>query len=82
MRDCRCGRPVRLSAIKITINRRRGIAHAIVHREDDSPPCEPGTWATTTLKPYPRRESDCPWRQLLGRWEITPTPDTQGRIDR
>jgi hypothetical protein len=71
MRPCTCGREVRLGAYRITVNRKRGVAHYIAHIGDGTKPCVGGDWGCAMLKPYPKNEDDKPWRQLLVRWDET-----------
>lgn len=68
MSPCPCGRPVRLRALKIRVNRRHGITHWIEHK-DGRPVCPAGDWSSVALKPYPKVEADQPWTQLRARWE-------------
>lgn len=67
MRNCDCGRPVRLSVLRVSVNRRRGVAHAIVHMDDDTAACG-GDWSCCAMKPYPSSPSDQEWSKLLTRW--------------
>ena len=67
MRDCECGRPVRLSAMKVIVGGRKGVAHAIVHTSDGTDACG-GDWSCSALKPYPRSPFDQEWQKLLDRW--------------
>jgi len=67
MIDCKCGKPVRLGANRMTINRRQGVYHYIVHR-DESPACN-GPWDCVAIKPYPKVEADKPYAKLIARWE-------------
>jgi hypothetical protein len=67
MNNCfTCGKAVRLGAVRIIFNRKRGVAHYIEHR-DGSPMHEPG-WDCVSMKPYPTLESDKAWKQLTMRW--------------
>ena len=68
MKDCVCGKPVRLSATRITVNRRRGVAHAIVHMNGGSV-CISGDWTCAAMKPYPKNEDERESRKLMSRWE-------------
>lgn len=61
-----CGKPVRLGATKIRVDRKPGVAHYIAHM-DGSPMHDKG-WDCAALKPYPAREEDKPWAQLCARW--------------
>lgn len=78
MTNCRCGKPVRLSATRIAANRRRGVAHSILHQSEGLPACG-GPWVCAALKPYPKDEAQRESRKLIARWEAyalsaTPTP--------
>jgi hypothetical protein len=54
IRDCKsCGGKMRLTAIRMSVNRKRGVAHAIAH---------------VMLKPYPKLDADKPWFQMIERW--------------
>ena len=67
MNNCStCGKPVRLGANKITVNRKRGVFHYVAHM-DGSPMHESG-WDSICLKPYPKIEADKPYAQLIERW--------------
>lgn len=68
MKDCECGKPVRLRAQKITVNRHRGVTHWIEHM-DGSQVCRSGEWSCAMMKPYPKNEADKPWHQMRARWE-------------
>jgi hypothetical protein len=71
--DCKCGKPVRLGALKIKVNRKSGVLHYIAHR-DGSVDCEhltSGNWDSTMLKPYPRAEEDRPYFQMMQRWGLS-----------
>lgn len=73
MHDCPiCGKPVRLGAYRLSVNRKRGVGHYIAHR-DGSPMHERG-WDCVMLKPYPKNESERPYRKLIDRWEAIPEP--------
>jgi hypothetical protein len=68
MKNCPiCGKPVRMGAYHITVNRRRGVAHYIAHL-DGSPMHEPG-WECSMMKPYPVNKADTPYQKLIDRWE-------------
>ena len=70
MRDCpKCGKPVRLGANRISVNRKRGVYHYIAHADGSTFCYEPGEWSTVMLKPYPKREADRPRFQMCQRWE-------------
>lgn len=73
MNDCRqCGQPVRLGAVRVTINRKRGVEHYVAHR--DGSPMHGGSWVTVAFKPYPVRQEDKPWCQMLARWDAENPP--------
>jgi hypothetical protein len=56
-----------MGAQRVTIGRRRGVAHYITHT-DGSRLCDDG-WDCVSLKPYPNAENDREWIKLLQRWE-------------
>lgn len=67
LNNCKtCGKPVRLGANKIRVDRKPGVAHYVAHT-DGSPMHEDG-WACAAVKPYPAREEDKEWRKLCDRW--------------
>lgn len=69
LNDCRCGKPVRLGAFKITVNRRRGVSHYIAHM--DGSLCrdlDTHLWTCCMLKPYPHAEGDRAYKQMIDRW--------------
>jgi hypothetical protein len=66
MNDCVCGKPVVLRVARISVNRRRGVAHWIEHA--DGTPMHGLGWECAALKPYPKNEADKPYRKLLDRW--------------
>lgn len=71
MKDCKCGKPVRLGAYKVSVNRKRGVAHYIAHA-DGSSNCEflaSDVWACSMLKPYPLSPADREYAKLMSRWE-------------
>ena len=61
-----CGKPVRLGATKIRVNRKPGVAHYIAHT--DGSPMHANGWDCAAMKPYPVRAEDKPWAQLCARW--------------
>jgi hypothetical protein len=64
LKDCpKCGKPVRLGAYRITINRKHGVGHYIIHM-DGSPMHNPG-WDCITLKPIPRTKLTGPGDKCL-----------------
>ncbi len=62
MRACKCGKVVQLRALRITLNRHRGVSHWIEHADE-------GNYTSTAMKPYPKQDADKPWKQLIARWE-------------
>ena len=71
MRDCQCGKPVRLGAIRVKVNRNSGVLNYVAHA-DMSPDCEylkDGKWDCVALKPYAKRKEDKPYAQLIKRWD-------------
>ena len=67
MNDCECGKPVRLGATRITLNRKRGVAHAILH-QDGTAACH-GEWVCIALKPYCKDIEQREYAKLVRRWE-------------
>lgn len=64
MRECKCGMPVRLRAMKVSVGRQRGVCNWIEH-VDGSPPCGGKGWVCTSFKPYQSKA----YEQMLDRWE-------------
>jgi len=60
MRDCICGKRVRLRAMRIT----RGVANWIEHM-DSTAPCVSGHWSCAMFKPYPKPTEG---QRLVQRW--------------
>ena len=79
MTDCPCGKPVRLRATRITVNRKSGVAHWIEHT-DGSPMHEGEDWSCAMLKPYPKQESERPRAKMVERWNTTVALTTTIRI--
>ena len=63
---CVCGKPVRLGAYRISINRKRGVAHYIAHQ--DGSPLHGYKWDCASFKPYPTNDDDKNWNKLMQRW--------------
>ena len=67
MNNCPCGVPVRLGAVKITVNRKRGILHYVAHTGSTS--CViPKAFTCAMVKPYPKNEQDRPRVAMVERW--------------
>ena len=65
MNKCKdCGGEVRLSAMKISINRKRGVAHSIVHYGKSCGSDK--DYSCAMMKPYPKE--DRPVDQMIDRW--------------
>ncbi len=77
MTNCTCGKAVRLRAIAISVNRRRGVSNWIEHM-DGSAVCPSGDWTSAMLKPYPKIESERPSRQMIARWDALLLGDARG----
>ena len=61
-----CGGDMRLSAMRITVNRHRGVAHAIVHM--GSTACRSAAdFNCAMMKPYPKKQEQ-PATQMMNRW--------------
>ncbi len=73
MKNCTCGKAVRLRAVKISFNRKRGVSHWIEHM-DGSSVCIAGDWTCAAFKPYAKVESERPYWQLIARWEAESSP--------
>lgn len=74
---CRCGKAVRLGAFKMRVDRKHGISHYIVHQDgsrftrDCQRNGEVGAgrdWICSTMKPYPKKDADKPWHQMMADW--------------
>ena len=68
MKDCICGKPVRLRVMRVTVNRKNGITHWIEHM-DSSNPCLDGDWSCVAFKPYPKAKQDKPFHKLKTDWD-------------
>ena len=68
MRPCKCGKPVRLGAYKIRVNRKNGVVHYIAHIGDGA---VLQGWNCVALKPYPKDKAHAEYQKLLDRWEAT-----------
>jgi hypothetical protein len=60
---------MRLAAMRITVNRKGGIAHWLVHEKEHRSKC----WAAkdyvcSMFKPYPADRNDRPWFKMIERW--------------
>jgi len=66
--NCACGKGVRLRALKVRVNGKRGVAHYLEHT-DCSPLCVEGKWLCSQFKPYPKNENDREWRRMMDRFE-------------
>ena len=67
MKNCICGKEVRLGAMKISVNRKRGVTNYILHM-DGSKVCVPGDWTSVMMKPYPMPVETRPSRMLIRKW--------------
>ena len=54
--------------MRVSVNRKRGVAHWIEH-VNGTKPCGGGDWSCAALKPYPRDESKREYSLLKARWE-------------
>ncbi len=68
MRPCKCGKPVRLGAYKVRINRKHGVAHYIAHAGESAGLTG---WECIAFKPYPKDKGQSEYQKLLNRWEAT-----------
>ena len=77
MIDCKCGKPVRLGAEHMTLNRKRGVYHYINHM-DGTRACGE-QWDCVMLKPYPP-DPEKPRIKMVARWvaENARTTDQPG----
>ena len=66
MHTCHCGKEVRLGAQRITVERRSGVYHYIVHR-DETDACD-GPWTCIAVKPYPKDETQREYAKMIRRW--------------
>lgn len=79
LNPCRCGRAVRLRAMKVTIDRRRGVGHWIEHVDGTdvgTPSCTTASkpFHCVELKPYPKATKDQASSKLIERWQLAATP--------
>jgi len=68
MKDCSCGKPVRLGVFRITVAGKGGVSHYIEHRNGTAV-CVDGDWQCATMKPYPKNQAEKPSQQMLISWE-------------
>lgn len=78
MIPCSCGKGVRLRAFRISVNRKRGVAHYLEHL-DGTRPCIPGEWSCSALKPYPKDEAQSEWRKLIARFDAAVLGDKEAK---
>ena len=76
LRDCKCGKPVRLGARKIRVNRKQGVYHYIAHMDGET--AINGQWCCAMFKPYPKDTNDREYKRMMDRWNATPPPDKPG----
>jgi hypothetical protein len=62
-----CGQPACLRGNRISFGRKRGVAHYIDHVKLSECRATAG-WTVAILKPYPKREEDKPYWQMIQRW--------------
>lgn len=74
LNPCSCGLPVRLGAIRITVNRRRGVSHYIAHQGPSNGCKEPDKWTCAMVKPYPKRDEDKDWFKMILSWNDRKSP--------
>ena len=76
-----CNGTVRLGATRVTVNRKRGVAHYIEHHDRNTNVCE-GTkgWSVVMFKPYPK--TDAPYIEMMRRWEERDIEDLSREVAR
>lgn len=70
--DCACGKPVRLGALRVSVNRARGVAHHIEHADGSRCDNTKG-WSCCMMKPYPK-EGARPVDVLMKSWNERGAP--------
>lgn len=62
-----CGGAVRLGGGRIRVNRKHGVSHYLAHEATTA--CASTRYLTCVMmKPYPKRDEDKPWFQMIQRW--------------
>ena len=68
-----CGHEMRLGAHRIRSNGKRGVAHYLAHLAGPGDCQAPNEFTSVMLKPYPKRDEDKAWFQMIQRWnELNP----------
>lgn len=69
-RCARCGREMRMGAIRLTVNGRRGVQHYLDHL-GSGPKCGAADeFQAAMFKPYPPRDEDKPRFKMIERWNV------------
>lgn len=66
LKNCECGKQVRLGALKIRVSGKYGVCHYIEHM-DGSKMCKSG-FECAAIKPYPKNEREKEYYKLIERW--------------
>jgi len=69
---------MRLGAMRISVNRRRGVANYIEHMGGDRDCKASDGFSCAMLKPYPKRPEDRPSFAMIEKWNVQnpTTPET------
>jgi len=67
LKPCVCGKQIRVRAMPISLNRKRGVTHWLEH-DDFTSVCIPGEWSSAMLKPYPKNPDDRPKVKMFADW--------------
>ena len=63
-----CSGEVALRAMKLTINRQRGVYHWIEHTARENSCCAVTGYEAQMFKPYPKKDCDKDWFKMIERW--------------
>ena len=64
---CTCGKDIRIRAMPVTFNRKRGVCHYLQH-SDFTKLCIEGDWSAVMFKPYPKDENERPKVKMFDEW--------------
>lgn len=63
----KCGREMRLGGMRTRVGRKHGVWHYLDHVRPYG--CDAAeNFTSVMLKPYPARDEDKPWFQMIQRW--------------
>ena len=70
IKDCpKCHGQMRLRGARMSVNRKRAVAHWIEHKRGEIGGCDGAAgYSCAMVKPYPKADSDKPWFQMIERW--------------